>query len=103
MSRNPLSKVAADPLTEICRLSIPLPGSSDQACQTLAHDVRRKMADIVLERIWDEGILHPDPGLPLMPQPIIREQAFHEVIKVLIMGELDVTTHIPRKTLLIHE
>src|SRR5262245_13468319 len=60
--------------------------------------------DVVLERIRNETIPHPDPRLPLMMQPAVHPEKFvHRGVEVGIMRELNVPANIPGEALVIDE
>ncbi len=75
-----------------------------QASKTFFQILCRKPMNVVLERIRNEPVSHPNRRLSVMMHPAGRpEQLIHRVVKVLVMRELDMATDIPSKTSFVNE
>lgn len=96
-----LSNVSDVPLIKVARLirrSPPTSFKSSVYQTTKASSLLflRKNRNVVLERIWDPKALVPDIRDALVLVPVIRVwQSFVEaVVKILVVGEDDVSTNI---------
>jgi hypothetical protein len=75
----------------------------DQTLDASGEIFRRKMTEIVLEGVGDEFSPEPDVGLAHVPEPRVGESAVHEVVEVIVVRELDVTSEVPGEAFVVYE
>ena len=80
----------------LCDLQEPL--------KALVEILGRQVANVVLERVGDEPIPHPDPRFALMMQPAVcAEKLHHGAVEVFIVRELHMAADVPGEAFVIEE
>jgi hypothetical protein len=91
-------------LPEVGRLGERILGDCHQTLEAFIEIILGKMMNIILKGIGDEAITNPNPRFTLVMKPsIFSKEGDHGVIKVFVVGELDVAADIPGKALIINE
>jgi len=98
MSGNAFAEAGQDPLFEVFGLRVRAGLGVPQPIETLLHIGFRKVADVMLKRIWHEALFQPYPGFAPMTQPLVSEQGIHQAIEIRVMRKEDVTADIPRES-----
>ena len=55
--------------------------SIEQPFQALDELRRGQVADVVLQRVRDEALAHPDPGLALMADPRAAQEPVQQIVE----------------------
>ncbi len=75
----------------------------DDALQALPHFFLRQVADVVLEGVGHKALPHPHPGFALVAEPAIGTKGLdHQVVEILVVGELHVAADVPGKAVVVH-
>jgi hypothetical protein len=99
-----LAERGDNPLAEVARPRMPVSGNIDEARQATFQVLSRQMVNVILQRVGNEPLAHPDPRFPLVVQPALRPQKLiHHAIEVFVMGKLDVPADVPGEALPVRE
>ena len=61
------------------------------------------MANVVLKRVGDKGVIQPDPRSALMMNKTVRKKIIHQAINIMIVRMSYVYRKVPCETLVIAE
>src|SRR5215213_3488713 len=70
----------------------------DHSKEALQNDLTRQILDVVLKRVGEKPVEHPDPRFALKSLVLIPEQLVEEPVEVLVMREQNVPADIVRKS-----
>lgn len=76
-------------------------GQRLKASQALFKGIRREVTDIVLERVWNPCFADADPALPLVLIPGAVKGLLHHTVKIVVVGEEDVTADVPGEAMVV--
>ena len=71
----------------------------DQSHQALEHDFLRQILDVVLERVGQEAIAHPYPGLAEQLLILFADHLVEQAVEVFVVREENVSTDVVGETI----